>query len=81
MFAAKKKGILFTGGQSSPYLWLKCPFNMKSWEFFDFLLSKGNIVGTPGSGFGEAGEGYFRLTSFGDRQRTIEAVERLDKIL
>ena len=77
----KKKNILYTGGQSSPYLWLKCPDGMTSWEFFDFLLEKANIVGTPGSGFGEAGEGYFRLTSFGDRERTKEAVKRLEKIL
>lgn len=77
----QEKGIEFTGGVCSPYIWLKCPFGMKSWEFFDFLLEKANIVGTPGSGFGEAGEGYFRLTAFGDRERTKQAVERMRKIL
>lgn len=77
----QEKGIEFTGGVCSPYIWLKCPFGMKSWEFFDFLLEKANIVGTPGSGFGEAGEGYFRLTAFGDREKTKRAVERMRKIL
>lgn len=77
----QEKGIEFTGGVCSPYIWLKCPFGMKSWEFFDFLLEKANIVGTPGSGFGEAGEGYFRLTAFGDREKTKRAVERMGKIL
>lgn len=77
----QEKGIEFTGGVCSPYIWLKCPFGMKSWEFFDFLLEKANIVGTPGSGFGEAGEEYFRLTAFGDREKTKRAVERMRKIL
>ena len=65
------------GGINSPYIWLKTPNNMKSWEYFDYLLEKYNIVGTPGVGFGPSGEGYFRLTSFGDRKKTIEAMERL----
>ena len=77
----KKKGIEFTGGENSPYLWLKCPNGMGSWEFFDFLLNKAQVVGTPGAGFGEAGEGYFRLTSFGSRESTLEAAERLNKLL
>lgn len=77
----KEKGIEFTGGENSPYLWLKCPNGMKSWEFFDFLLQNAQIVGTPGAGFGEAGEGYFRLTSFGSRESTLEAAERLRKLL
>lgn len=77
----KEKGIDFTGGENSPYLWLKCPNGMKSWEFFDFLLQNAQIVGTPGAGFGEAGEGYFRLTSFGSRESTLEAAERLRKLL
>ena len=77
----KEKGIEFTGGENSPYLWLKCPNGMKSWEFFDFLLQNAQIVGTPGAGFGEAGEGYFRLTSFGSRESTLEAAERLKKLL
>lgn len=77
----KKKGIEFTGGENSPYLWLKCPNGMGSWEFFDFLLNKAQVVGTPGAGFGEAGEGYFRLTSFGSRESTLEAADRLRKLL
>lgn len=77
----KEKGIEFTGGENSPYLWLKCPNGMKSWEFFDFLLENAQVVGTPGAGFGEAGEGYFRLTSFGSRESTLEAAERLNKLL
>ena len=77
----KEKGIYHTGGTNSPYIWLQCPNNMKSWEFFDLLLNKISVVGTPGSGFGANGEGYFRLTSFGSRENTIEAVERLKGIL
>lgn len=76
-----KKGIWYTGGKNSPYIWLKCPDGMDSWKFFDFLLQNAQIVGTPGAGFGTAGEGYFRLTSFGSREDTKEAVERLEKIL
>ena len=76
-----KKGVFFTGGTSSPYLWLKCPGGMGSWEFFDKLLNEAQVVGTPGEGFGRAGEGYFRLTAFGSRENTREAVERLDKLL
>ena len=77
----KKHGIYFTGGIHSPYIWLKCPNNMKSWEFFDYLLENIQVVGTPGSGFGQNGEGFFRLTSFGTYENTKEAMERLDKIL
>ncbi len=77
----KKHNIWHIGGKHSPYIWLRCPNNMKSWEFFDYLLENVQIVGTPGSGFGNNGEGYFRLTSFGSRENTIEAVERLDKFL
>ena len=72
-----KLGIWYTGGTNSPYIWLKCPNNMKSWEFFDYLLNNVQIVGTPGSGFGKNGEGYFRLTSFGSKEKTIEAMDRL----
>lgn len=75
----KKHNIWHIGGKHSPYIWLKCPNNMKSWEFFDTLLENIQIVGTPGSGFGNNGEGYFRLTSFGSRENTQQAVERLDK--
>lgn len=70
-------GIKYTGGKNSPYIWLKCPGNMGSWEFFDLLLEKINVVGTPGAGFGKNGEGWFRLTAFGDKDRTIEAMQRL----
>lgn len=76
-----KHNIWHIGGKHSPYIWLKCPNNMTSWEFFDYLLNNVQIVGTPGSGFGKNGEGYFRLTSFGSRENTKEAVERLDKNL
>lgn len=76
-----KHNIWHIGGKHSPYIWLKCPNNMTSWEFFDYLLNNVQIVGTPGSGFGKNGEGYFRLTSFGSRENTKEAVERLDKFL
>ena len=67
------------GGVNSPYVWLKVPENMTSWEFFDELLEKVNIVGTPGSGFGPHGEGYFRLTAFGTKENSIEAIERIKK--
>ena len=77
MQALDKLGIWYTGGANSPYIWLKCPHNMKSWEFFDYLLNNMQIVGTPGAGFGTNGEGYFRLTSFGSREKTIEAMDRL----
>ncbi len=73
-------GIWYTGGVNSPYIWLKCPNNMGSWDFFDLLLTKANVVGTPGAGFGEMGEGFFRLTAFGDRERTKEAAERIKKL-
>ncbi len=73
-------GIYYTGGKNSPYIWLKCPNGMGSWEFFDKLLSEANVVGTPGAGFGKNGEGFFRLTAFGDRERTREAMERFKKL-
>ena len=74
-------GIYYTGGHYSPYVWLKCPNNMSSWEFFDFLLEKAQVVGTPGEGFGKNGEGFFRLTAFNTPERTREAMERLKEIL
>lgn len=77
----KKHNIYFTGGIHSPYIWLKCPNNMESWEFFDFLLEKIQVVGTPGAGFGKNGEGFFRLTSFNTYENTLEAMKRLDEIL
>lgn len=76
----KELGIWHTGGKHSPYIWLKCPNNMKSWEFFDYLLNNVQIVGTPGVGFGKNGEGFFRLTSFGSYENTLEATERLKSL-
>ena len=73
-------GIKYFGGVNSPYIWLKCPNGMKSWEFFDYLLENINVVGTHGAGFGENGEGYFRLTAFGDKDNTVEAMNRLKKL-
>lgn len=75
------KGIYHTGGKNSPYIWLKCPNNMTSWEFFDYLLENANVAGTPGSGFGESGEGYFRLTAFNTYENTIESIKRMEAIL
>lgn len=76
-----RKAISFTGGVSSPYIWLRCPNGMGSWEFFDMLLNEVQVVGTPGEGFGKCGAGYFRLTSFGSHEGTLEAIRRLDTIL
>lgn len=73
--------IWYTGGKNSPYIWFKCPDNLKSWEFFDYLLERAQIVGTPGVGFGKNGEGFFRLTAFGGEEETIEAIGRLEKLL
>ena len=70
-------GMQYTGGVNSPYIWLRCPGGMDSWQFFDDLLERAAVVGTPGEGFGECGKGYFRLTAFGDRERTREAMERI----
>ena len=77
MNALDKLNIWYVGGENSPYIWLKCPNEMSSWEFFDYLLENIQVVGTPGAGFGKNGEGYFRLTSFGSREKTIEAMKRL----
>lgn len=77
----KEKSIRFTGGISSPYLWLECPNGADSWEFFDYLLKNAQIVGTPGSGFGKSGEGFFRLTSFSSRENTLIAANRLRALL
>ena len=78
--AMEAKDIEYYGGDNSPYIWLKCPNNMKSWDFFDFLLNEIAVVGTPGAGFGNNGEGFFRLTAFGDRAATIEAMERFKSL-
>lgn len=76
----EKKGISFTGGVNSPYIWFECPKGMESWEFFDYLLENAQIVGTPGAGFGENGKNYFRLTSFGKHEKTKEAMERFNSL-
>ncbi len=73
-------GFWFTGGKHSPYIWFKCPDGMDSWEMFDYLLKEANVVGTPGAGFGRNGEGFFRITSFGDRDKTLEAIQRIKKL-
>ena len=73
----EEAGFTIYGGVNSPYIWLKVPEGMTSWEFFDKLLEKANVVGTPGSGFGPHGEGYFRLTAFGTKENTIEAINRI----
>ena len=76
----KSAGYSVYGGVNAPYIWLKTPDNMTSWDFFDFLLEKANVVGTPGSGFGPSGEGYFRLTAFGSYENTVEAIDRIKKL-
>lgn len=79
--ALDSKGVFYVGGENSPYIWLKCPDGFTSWKFFDYLLEKAGVVGTPGSGFGSMGEGYFRLTAFGDRKSTQEAVKNILNVL
>lgn len=76
----KKAGYQIFGGVNAPYIWLKTPEQMTSWEFFDYLLEKAGVVGTPGSGFGPSGEGYFRLTAFGSYENTLAAMERIQKL-
>ena len=73
----REAGYTVSGGVNAPYIWLKAPGGMTSWEFFDYLLERANVVGTPGSGFGPSGETYFRLTAFGSYENTVEAVERI----
>lgn len=73
----QKKNVYFTGGENSPYIWLKCPHNLSSWQFFDYLLENAHIIGTPGLGFGTSSEGFFRLTSFGSRENVLIAVDKL----
>ena len=69
------------GGENSPYIWARTPDGMGSWAFFDMLLQQANVVTTPGAGFGPSGEGYIRLTAFGDAEATKEAVARIEKLL
>ena len=76
----KEAGYSVSGGVNAPYIWLKTPDNMTSWDFFDYLLEKANVVGTPGSGFGPHGEHFFRLTAFGNRENTIKAVDRIKSL-
>ena len=76
----RSAGYEVSGGINAPYIWLKTPDSMTSWEFFDLLLEEANVVGTPGSGFGPGGEGYFRLTAFGNREDTIEAIRRIREL-
>lgn len=76
----KGAGYTVSGGVNAPYIWLKAPDGMTSWEFFDYLLENANVVGTPGSGFGPSGETYFRLTAFGSYENTVEAVDRIRKL-
>lgn len=75
-----RAGFEVYGGVHAPYIWMKTPDGMSSWKFFDYLLSEAHLVGTPGSGFGACGEGYFRLTAFGSHENTLEAVERLKEL-
>lgn len=79
--ALDEAGVWYCGGKNSPYIWLECPKGMSSWEFFDYLLENAGVVGTPGQGFGACGEGYFRLTGFGDAEKTKQAAEKLKKLL
>jgi len=81
MEALDKLGIWYCGGKNAPYIWMKCPNGMGSWEFFDYLLHEIQVVGTPGEGFGTCGEGYFRFSTFGSPEDTKEAAERLVKLL
>ena len=76
----KEAGFIVYGGENAPYIWLKVPDGLSSWEFFDKLLNEANVVGTPGVGFGPSGEGYFRLTAFGTKENTIEAIARIKKM-
>ena len=73
-------GYTVYGGINAPYIWLKTPENSTSWEFFNLLLEKANVVGTPGSGFGPSGEGYFRLTAFGSYENTVAALDKIAQI-
>ena len=70
-------GFKVYGGNNAPYIWLKVPDKMSSWDFFDYLLEKASVVGTPGSGFGLAGEGYFRLSAFNSRSKVVDAMKRI----
>jgi LL-diaminopimelate aminotransferase len=77
----KEKGLRCFGGVNSPYIWFECPNGMNSWDYFDYLLNNAQVVGTPGAGFGKNGQKFFRLTSFGNRENTIEAMKRLKALV
>ena len=81
MRALDQAGVWYCGGRNAPYLWVECPDGMSSWEFFDYLLNEAQVVGTPGEGFGACGEGYFRFSTFGNREDTQEAARRLLDLL
>ena len=81
MEALDSIGIWYCGGKNAPYIWMKCPNHMGSWEFFDWLLEEIQVVGTPGEGFGACGEGYFRFSTFGSPEDTKEAARRLVALL
>jgi len=77
----EKVGYKVFGGVNAPYIWMKTPNNMASWDFFDKLMNEAHVIGTPGAGFGTSGEGYFRLTAFNTRENTEKAIERINNKL
>ena len=79
--ALEECGVWYCGGKNSPYIWMKCPGGMDSWTFFDWLLENAGVVGTPGAGFGACGEGFFRLTAFGNAEKTKEAAQRMKQAI
>jgi len=81
MEALDRAGIRYWGGKNAPYIWMACPKGMKSWDFFDLMLDRIQVIGTPGEGFGASGEGYFRLSSFGDAKETRIAAERIQSLV
>ena len=81
MGALDEAGVWYCGGRNAPYLWMRCPDGMGSWDLFDHLLHEVQVIGTPGEGFGSCGEGYFRLSTFGDPQDTVEAARRLQSLM
>ena len=80
MQALENTGVWYCGGTNAPYIWMRCPGGLSSWDFFDKLLEQEQVVGTPGAGFGECGEGYFRLTAFNTPEKTQEAAARLERL-
>ena len=81
MDALDQLGLWYCGGKNAPYIWMKCPEGMGSWDLFDELLEKAQVVGTPGEGFGACGEGYFRFSTFGSPEETLEAARRIVAVL